>query len=99
MRLSEIIGELNEGEFLKFRLLSAGIPRPFQLSREGLELSEKEFEYLQEMASDNKLFSEIWSRNIRHYVFPLFMLLRKEGEGLAKVERLYKLMLLLACIT
>ncbi|MGB3111781.1 MAG: hypothetical protein WBB84_02205, partial [Candidatus Omnitrophota bacterium] len=86
-------------EFLEWRLKCAGIVRVFQISREGFELSDEEFTRLKAMAAGNRVFSDIWSKNIRNCVFPLFINLLANNKGPSRVENLYKIMLLFAYIS
>jgi len=86
--------------FFKQRLLCAGMPRAFQISRAGLELDSKEFLYLENKFKNNSLeVTSIWSNNIRNKIFPLFLVIRKGNkgfDGLARAKKLYKVMTLFA---
>ncbi len=94
----KMMDTMSAAELLYQRLRIGCVPLSFNLSREGLEFSNDEFEYLIGMARHDPTFSYVWSRNIRVNIFPLFLLARREGEGLSRVERLYKLMRLVAYI-
>ncbi|KJJ83251.1 hypothetical protein OMAG_002925 [Candidatus Omnitrophus magneticus] len=84
--------------FLEFRLNMAGINRPFQTSRKGLELSQEEFTKLKILAFSDELFKKVWSTNLQLHVFPLFMLLKKKNLS-DYAERVFKLMKIIAYTT
>ena len=94
----ERLGSITDEEFLEMRLKYGGMKRPFQISREGLELNESEINYLKAKGAKDPVLISMWSHHIRNPIFPLFKLLKmQEREDYPR--RLLKLMMLIAYAT
>lgn len=87
--------EMTPEVLLSFRLRSVNVPRAFALSRPGVLLSDEEAASLEEMVRGDMITTEAWSRYIRSYNWPLFLMMRNRRMS---VMDIYKVLRLTACV-
>ncbi|HNX91195.1 MAG TPA: hypothetical protein PKG81_05015, partial [Candidatus Omnitrophota bacterium] len=92
------IDTATSSDCINHRLKYGLLPVAVALAKDGCELENREEQYLKRMFySSPSSIINIWSSNIRNYAFVLFMRLRAADpgtDGLARIKKTYKLMLL-----